>query len=232
MKQLGTILGVWAHPDDDVFSMGMIMAAAADNDQRIECVIATRGEAGVQDAARWPAETLGQVRTDELMSAYDILGHHHCHWLDYPDGGLMHVDSEEATRTIAKIIESLKPDSVLTFGSDGMTGHPDHQTVSAWAERAVTLAGSKAKIYHATNTPEQLKSLEQADKELNIFFNIDEPPVCDADECDICLCDDSELCNKKLEALKAMPSQTEKLMQKFASDCKTGFGTEAFKESN
>lgn len=232
IKKLGTILGVWAHPDDDIFSMGMIMAAAAINDQRIECIIATRGEAGVQDESRWPVEKLGQIRSDELAAAYEVLGHHHCHWLDYPDGGCADADHEEAIRVIARIIQSFQPDTILTFGPDGMTGHADHIAVSHWASEAVKQAGSSAKIYHSVNTPEQLKALERADKELDIFFNTEKPPVSEEGKCDIYLCNDNELCDKKLEALKLMPSQTEKLLTKFGDDCKASFGCEAFVEWN
>ena len=50
-------------------------------------------------------------------------------WLDYPDGGCAAVDAEEAVARIAAIIDEVRPDTVLTFGPDGGTGHPDHIAV-------------------------------------------------------------------------------------------------------
>ena len=37
---------------------------------------------------------------------------------------------------LARIIDAVEPDTIVTFGPDGMTGHEDHQTVSAWATAA------------------------------------------------------------------------------------------------
>ncbi len=38
---------------------------------------------------------------------------------------------------VADIIADVRPDTVLTFGPDGMTGHLDHRSVSSWATAAV-----------------------------------------------------------------------------------------------
>ena len=44
----------------------------------------------------------------------------------------------------------MQPDTVLTFGPDGVTGHPDHRTVSAWAGAAFARAApSGARLLHA-----------------------------------------------------------------------------------
>jgi len=42
--QLGTVLGIWAHPDDEAFLSAGLMAAARDAGQRVVCVTATLGE--------------------------------------------------------------------------------------------------------------------------------------------------------------------------------------------
>ena len=46
---LGTVLGVWAHPDDEAYLAGGLMAAAVDAGARVVCVTATRGERGTPD---------------------------------------------------------------------------------------------------------------------------------------------------------------------------------------
>src|SRR4249919_2707816 len=50
----GTILSVWAHPDDETYLAAGLMAAAVQAGQRVVCVTATRGELGSTDPDRWP----------------------------------------------------------------------------------------------------------------------------------------------------------------------------------
>lgn len=230
IKQLGTILGVWAHPDDETYSMGGITAAAVQNGQTVVCLTATRGEAGVQDENRWPPERLGEIRTNELKAAMEILGvKEHC-WLDYPDGGCNNADEDKAVSQIAGCIAKYQPDTILTFGLDGMTGHPDHITVSRWADVAVNRSGSKAKIYHCIQTPEQYQALLEADKKFNIFFNVDKPNMCQDCDCSICFELTDDLYALKLAALKAMPSQTEAMLGMFEHSLRSSLGREAFVE--
>jgi len=232
IKQLGTILGVWAHPDDETFCMGGILAAADKNDQRVGIVTATRGEAGVQDESRWPAAKLGQIRTEELAAALEILGVTENHWLDCADGCCKDADQDEVVGKLSVLIEEVNPDSIFTFGAEGMTGHDDHRTVSAWASLAAKKANSKAKIYHPTLTKEQLDAASEADSKLNLFFNIDNPPVCEPETCAIYFNLGEELCSLKLKALLAMPSQYAEMAPFFEKSLKITFGTEAFTVTN
>lgn len=232
IKKLGTILGVWAHPDDETFSSACIMAAAIENGQTVACVTATRGEAGVRDESRWPAERLGDIRSQELAAALELLGVSNHHWLDYPDGCCCDIDEPSPVGRIVELIETYKPDTILTFGPDGMTGHDDHKTVSRWANLAVQEAGTKAKVYHAVQTTEQYDELLEADKHFNIFFNIDKPPLVDQVKCDIYFEPSKELLEKKLAALRSMPSQSEDLVKKFGDRFVEGkLGAEAFVRS-
>ena len=72
--ELGTVLGVWAHPDDDIYLSAGLMAAAVDAGQRVVDVTATRGEGGSMDEEKWPPSTMGDVRTNELLRSLDVLG--------------------------------------------------------------------------------------------------------------------------------------------------------------
>ena len=51
---LGTVLSVWAHPDDETYLCGGLMADAVRRGNRVVCVTATRGELGSPDEERWP----------------------------------------------------------------------------------------------------------------------------------------------------------------------------------
>ncbi len=216
VKQLGTILSVWAHPDDESFSCAGIMAAAIANGQRVVCVTATRGELGIQDESRWPAVKLGEIRTRELHASLKILGIDEHYFLNYPDGACDRVPLDEGSRQVQTFITKFQPDTILTFGPDGLTGHPDHQSVSKWVSAAVSSATHRPRVFHTIELHDVYeKYLKPADERLNIFFNIDKPPLCGPDECDICFACDKELCARKCAALQAMESQTEGLFKTF-----------------
>ena len=225
---LGKILGIWAHPDDETFTMGGILEAAVRNGQQVVCVTATRGEAGVQDVSRWPAEELGIIRTEELQAALDILGVRRHHWLDYPDGGCKKVPIELAVSKVAEYIIRYQPDSIFTFGPDGLTGHDDHRMVSEWVTQAVSQAGSRAAVYHAAQTKAQYQDMRRADKKFNIFFNITEPRICTPGECAVLFELPDDLYEQKLAAMRAMPSQNEALLKAFNDTLRSSLGTEAF----
>lgn len=229
IKNLGTIIGIWAHPDDETYSSGGIMAAAVLNGQKVICITATKGEAGVQDESRWPSDKLASIREKELQKVLKILGIVHHHWLGYKDGGCADVAEDEAVSKITALLDQYQPDTILTFGADGMTGHTDHQAVSRWAGLANKKSKNVAVIYHAIQTEEQYVSMLEADKELNVFFNIDKPQICKDCDCDICFNLDKEMFSRKVEALRAMPSQTEPMLKMFSHVLPQTVGIEAFK---
>lgn len=211
VKKLGTILGVWAHPDDEVFTCGGILAIAAQNGQRVMCLTFTKGEAGVQDAQRWPPERLAEIRTKELAAAYKELGDVESRLQDFADGGLANVDLTKGEALVENCINDCEPDTIMTFGPEGMTGHPDHKTVSEWATSVGKRRG--VSVYHAVITPESYAANQSADQKFDMFFNIEMPPIVDPDLCDICISLDENVLQKKCRALKAMPSQTERLVE-------------------
>src|SRR5207245_1015642 len=92
---LGSILGIWAHPDDETFFSGGVMAHAVRMGRRVVCVTATRGESSTLGANDSPDE-LATRREDELERSLSALGVTEHHWLDYEDGGLSRVPRNEA----------------------------------------------------------------------------------------------------------------------------------------
>lgn len=229
IKQLGSILSVWAHPDDETFTCGGIIATAVKNGQHVACVTMTKGEAGSQDLQRWPAESLGEIRAKELHQALDILGCKHHIIYDYPDGGLPNISDEEGVGIIRNLVTEYQPDTILTFGPEGMTGHSDHQTVSRWVSLATDGMQKKPMVYHAVELRSTYDNfMKDLDNRFNIYFNIDEPPLKTEAECDIYYELPDEICKQKCSALAAMPSQTEKLMEELGKNAKKVFSKEGF----
>jgi LmbE family N-acetylglucosaminyl deacetylase len=232
IRSLGAIMGVWAHPDDETFTAGGIMATAIQNGQTVICVTATRGEGGVQDESRWPAAKLAEIREKELKDALNILGVSNLHFLSYKDGSC-HQDDTQAIISITDLINRYKPDTILTFGKDGLTGHPDHMAVCEWAMAAAALAEKNPKVYCATITADQYNSgMNKIDNKLNYFYNLDKPSLVTEDSCQIYFKLSPDVVAKKYQAFCAMPSQYTPLIEHFSKDevC-SAFGAETFIEA-
>jgi LmbE family N-acetylglucosaminyl deacetylase len=130
-----TLALVVAHPDDDTFgSAGTVALHADDPSFRFVLIHATSGEAGeIADPSLATPETLGTVREEEDRRSWVALGREpdRHEWLRYPDHGLAEADRLELFGRIRSILAEERPDVVVTFGPDGVTGHPDHVTVGA-----------------------------------------------------------------------------------------------------
>ena len=203
VESLGSILGVWAHPDDEAYLMAGVMALAADAGQRVACVTATLGDAGeTADAERWPQHELRAIRRKELAGAMEILGvrEHEC--LDLDDGTLADLDGTAQVARLSDTIDRLRPDSVITFGPDGMTGHPDHQAVCAWTGEALARSGHTARLLQATKTAAWADEFGDVNGEI---FPPGLPPV--AEPTWSRTLDDATL-ERKVRALEAHGSQT------------------------
>jgi LmbE family N-acetylglucosaminyl deacetylase len=134
------LLGVFAHPDDEVFCAGGTLAAWAEAGCETMVLSATRGEAGqIQDARAATRQTLGQVRERELLAAAVRLGVSRVTCLGYADGTLAEVEADQLAGDVADAIRAFQPDVVVTFGPDGGYGHPDHIAISAATTRACEL---------------------------------------------------------------------------------------------
>ena len=218
MNDLGTILGIWAHPDDETYLTAGLMAQAARDGRRVVCVTATRGEGGSMDEERWPSATMGEVREAELMRSFEILGVTEHHWLDLPDIDMDTPLPEVGYERVRAIMEDVRPDAVLTFGPDGMTGHVAHMSVSEWATRAVSEVGKPgAQVHYATYTQ------EWADEFVPIYNRFDvfrpgTPPVTPRVDLSIDFPLPPDLLELKLRAIEAHHSQVGGMVEAFGED--------------
>lgn len=230
VKSLGTILGVWAHPDDESFTIAGLMAAATRQGQAVACITATKGEKGSQDKKKWPEHSLGQVREKELKNALALIGVNHHHWLDYSDGGCHEISDDTAAARIGQLIKEHDPDTIITFPPDGLTGHYDHVAVSRWTRLAMKERSTNATLYYAVETAEHYKAFTRLlDDKFDVFFNIDAPTLIPEKDCDIVLELTPELAAIKSQALSMMPSQTEAVIREFGIELlQKNLGKEAF----
>lgn len=215
----GTILGVWAHPDDETYLSAGIMADAVRQGRRVVCVTATRGEEGSFDEDRWPTATMGTVREAELERSLEILGVAEHTWLDYHDGTCADVDPAEGVARVREVMADVQPRTVLTFGPDGMTGHDDHKSVCAWTTAAFgEVAPPGARLCYATTTPAWKLEWGPVFDRVNVFMEPGTPPVTPADEMEISYDLPSEMLELKLRAIEAHESQVEGMLNLFGPE--------------
>jgi LmbE family N-acetylglucosaminyl deacetylase len=134
------LAAVFAHPDDDTFGAAGIAALHADDPGfGLSVILATNGNAGqIADPSLATPETLGRVREEEDRASWRALGVEpdELTFLGYTDGGVAEAPQGELAERVAELLRAFRPDVVVTFGPDGITGHDDHVAVHHAATEA------------------------------------------------------------------------------------------------
>jgi len=132
------LLAVVAHPDDETFGLGGIIARLTAVGSGVHILCYTHGEASTLNENRGD---LFSQREDELRSASAALGAATITLLDYPDASLAAQPPGELAAHVTALTARHHLDGLLTFDDTGVTGHPDHQAATAAAVLAGTTAG-------------------------------------------------------------------------------------------
>lgn len=140
MARNRTLACVFAHPDDDAYgAAGSVALHADDPDFRFVLIHATLGEHGdIREGFPATRETLGEIRRAEDEAAWRALGRvpDRHEWLGFPDGGVAEVPFDVLVASVARILDEEDPAVVVTFGPDGIFGHPDHIAIGAATDAA------------------------------------------------------------------------------------------------
>jgi len=220
---VGSILGVWGHPDDEAYLSAGLMRLAIEAGRRVTCVTATCGEAGFPDDDPRSTEERKTIRKAEMAASLAELGVTEHHWLGHADGGCAKVPDDEAVAVVRSIIEDVQPDTLLTFGPDGATGHPDHIAVCRWS----TLACA-ALARDGGPTPRLLYATKSAEWNDEFFAHVDpadvmmiegmRPEAVPTDEMAVWFTCEGELLERKARALRAQASQIDGLVAAYGHD--------------
>lgn len=152
--QKRTLLGVFAHPDDESFGPGGTLARYAREGVDVHVIIATDGIAGSVDHEGRLADhsSLAQVRSAELSLAATRLGVTSIWSLPYRDSGmrgsadnqhpqaLIRQAAQQVTHEVLSYMRRLQPHVVMTHDPFGGYGHPDHVRVCEATTAAFYLA--------------------------------------------------------------------------------------------
>jgi len=161
MNEAFRLMCVLAHPDDETLGVGGSLACYAAQGVEIQLLTATRGERGWFGAQEDNPgmEALGRLREDELRCAAEKLGIRRVDFLGYVDGDLDQADPREASAAIADHLRRFRPQVVVTFGPDGVCGHPDHIAISQFTTAAAVLAADCNYHDPADRPPHQIAKL-------------------------------------------------------------------------
>jgi LmbE family N-acetylglucosaminyl deacetylase len=142
------LLAVFAHPDDETFRPGGTLALLARQGVRVETLTFTRGGAGsCGNPPLCAPDELPALREKELRCACAALGIQPPRLFDYADGHLREYDAETMVSHILLAMKEIKPQALLSFGPDGLSGHPDHIAAGQWAAEAFRRADEVAALY-------------------------------------------------------------------------------------
>jgi LmbE family N-acetylglucosaminyl deacetylase len=229
LQLTGTLLGVWAHPDDETYLSAGLMLRAARSGARVVCATATRGELGTDDHHAWPPARLGERRVRELRTALAQVGVRESRRLELRDGACAEVHPDDGTAMIQALIDEVQPDTIVTFGPDGITGHPDHVAVSQWTTDAWLGTGQLSTLLYATMTPAFLRRHARLHRRIGLFPEGYPRPALGTDSLYEVALDRGEL-RRKRAALAAHSSQTEPLVRAMGESTFTHWwATETFR---
>lgn len=171
------LLVVVAHPDDETFGLGSVIADAASAGADVTVCCATRGEAGeVASRCEVAPGELGTVRVRELHDAGAALGVSEIMLLDFVDSGMVG-DADDTTLVgaplasvvdaVAAVVARVSPDVVVTLDPTGGDGHRDHVRISEATVAATRTAAPRSSIYCGTVTRSMMLRWLDAQQQLH-----------------------------------------------------------------
>ncbi len=120
-----TLAAIFAHPDDESFAVGGLLAASALLGARVVVITATCGEGSRDRLNRTKSsDELATIRGNELHRACDALGAESPIQFGFRDGHLE--DEGELGAMVEATLRAVTPDVIVTLGPDGAYGHRDH----------------------------------------------------------------------------------------------------------
>ena len=141
------LLLVVAHPDDETFGCGSVIAEAAAGGAHVTVCCATRGEAGeLAPGCELGTATLAETRAAELQRAATALGAVDVVLLDFVDSGmsgdagpdtLVGAPFDSVVDAVAGVVAAVDPDVVVGLDTSGGDGHRDHTRIGRATVEAV-----------------------------------------------------------------------------------------------
>ena len=171
------VLISFAHPDDESFGLGALIAKYVAEGVDVYYICATNGDVGtVSDEYMKGYDTIADLRLAELACASEILGFKDIITFGYRDSGMVGSDTTQdpaclwyahehhhdaVVAKVVDVIREIRPQVVITFNKYGGYGHPDHIAIQRATEDAFALA-SQSDYQGSTLPPYQSQKLYYA----------------------------------------------------------------------
>ena len=158
LERKRSILTILAHPDDESYGMGGALVKYHEEGVRLILVTLTDGGSGSKRVKPGvlPDAPLGVCRLKELELACQALGIDRLVHLGFTDGKLHRTDKTVMINKVTPIICEEKPDIILTFHPNGISGHLDHVATTEVTKAAFVQAAQNG---HSSFPPHQAKKL-------------------------------------------------------------------------
>ncbi|MGJ3238438.1 MAG: PIG-L family deacetylase [Anaerolineae bacterium] len=156
------VLISYAHPDDESFGNGGLIAKYVAEGADVYLICATDGDVGtIPEAMQGQYDSVRELRLSELHAANEILKFKQMFLFHYHDSGMMGAETnhqegalwqawetqpEQVTRQVVEVIREVHPQVVITFNKYGGYGHPDHIAIQRATTEAFSLAGDASYI--------------------------------------------------------------------------------------
>src|SRR5512132_2744111 len=132
-----TVAGIFAHPDDETWSLAGSFALLVPKGVRGAVWTATRGQAGqIAEGSGASRETLPEVRGAEERAAMAAVGVDRVEFGEFVDGKDQEADRDALTTAVHGFMGRQQPHVVVTVEPGGVTAHPDHMAVTAATQAA------------------------------------------------------------------------------------------------
>jgi LmbE family N-acetylglucosaminyl deacetylase len=148
------LLFSFAHPDDESFGSGGVIARYVAQGAEVSLICATNGDVGTVSPEMLNGyASVAELRLAELECAAQKLGFKKVYKLGYKDSGMTNSETskdplclwqtprDQVTRRVVEVIRQVRPQVVITFNRYGGYGHPDHIAIQQATTDAFKLAG-------------------------------------------------------------------------------------------
>ncbi|HVR43076.1 MAG TPA: PIG-L family deacetylase [Thermoanaerobaculia bacterium] len=137
-------LYLFPHPDDESFGPALAISKQVRAGDAVHLLTLTRGGATAQrERLGLTVEQMGRERLREMKQVERVLRLSSMEVLDHPDGGLDEVNPLVLEDAIARRIERIDPDLVVTYPVHGISGHPDHLVTHAAVKGAFAASAER-----------------------------------------------------------------------------------------
>lgn len=156
------LLIAYAHPDDESFGSGGLIARYVHEGVEVYLICATDGDRGtIPQEMQGHYATVRELRLAELDCAAEVLALKEVTCFGYQDSGMRGDPGNEdpqslwyawehhpdqVTRRVVEVMRRVRPQVVLTFNRYGGYGHPDHIAIQRATCEAFRLAGDAAYV--------------------------------------------------------------------------------------